>query len=253
MQFDNKAIIVTGGATGIGKATSLEFANRGANVLIADIDENNGQDTAKTITNQGGKAIFQKVDVRKEEDVADMVNAGIQRFGKIDFAFNNAGIGPKLDNKPPHEMDIEQWQKIIDINLTGVFLCMKHEVNQLVKQNTGGVIINTSSIAGKRGGFSAYSTSKHGVMGLTKSYARSYAKDNIRICAINPAFINTPLLTKIGVDLENPEQLERLNNYQPMGRMGTVEEVAKVVAFLCSDDASFMTGTGVEIDGGFLA
>lgn len=253
MQFDNKAIIVTGGATGIGKATSLEFANRGANVLIADIDENNGQDTAKTITNQGGKAIFQKVDVRKEEDVADMVNAAIQRFGKIDFAFNNAGIGPKLDNKPPHEMDIEQWQKIIDINLTGVFLCMKHEVNQLVKQNTGGVIINTSSIAGKRGGFSAYSTSKHGVMGLTKSYARSYAKDNIRICAINPAFINTPLLTKIGVDLENPEQLERLNNYQPMGRMGTVEEVAKVVAFLCSDDASFMTGTGVEIDGGFLA
>lgn len=254
MQFQDKVIIITGAATGIGRTTAIEFAKRGANVLVADVDEENGKETTRMINEQGGKAFFQRVDVSKENEVKAMVDAAVGHFGKINYAFNNAGVaGGRIDANPLEET-LENWQRVIDINLTGVFLCMKHEVKQFLEQGTGGVIVNTSSILGKQGApfGGAYTASKHGVMGITKTYAHTFAKQNIRVCAINPSFIDTPLMKKSRIDKENPRHMRMLKGV-PMGRMGTVEEVANGVAFLCSDDASFITGLGLNIDGGLLS
>jgi NAD(P)-dependent dehydrogenase (short-subunit alcohol dehydrogenase family) len=240
--------IVTGAGSGIGQSTALAFAREGVKVVVSDVVEEAGEQTVKMITGAGGVAIFVKCDVSKSADVQELVKQTIDAFGRLDFACNNAGIGG--ESNPTADYSEEGWNKVIGINLTGVFLCMKYEIPEMLKQGRG-VIVNMASILG-RVGFAnspAYVSAKHGVMGLTKTAALEYSARGIRVVAVGPAFIHTPLIDQ-GLP---PEVIEQLVKLHPIGRLGQPEEVAELVVWLCSDGASFMTGTEVMIDGGYLA
>ncbi|MDH5402605.1 MAG: SDR family oxidoreductase [Candidatus Heimdallarchaeota archaeon] len=249
--FSGKTVLITGAGTGIGRATALYLADKMASVSVADIDEVNGLKTVDLINNRGGNACFIHVDVASESSVQQMVEQTVAIFGKLDYAFNNAGISGNVGLV--HEIE-DDWQKVIDVNLSGVYYAMKHEVRQFIEQRSGGVIINTSSILGLVGSSNvvAYTASKHGVMGLTKSFAKMYVKQGIRVLAINPGYIDTPLLDKAGlVGNRQESDINALASIVPMKRLGSPEEVAKLVAFLFS--SSYLTGTNVVIDGGMLA
>lgn len=248
--FDGKVAIVTGGSFGIGRATALAFAERGANVVVADWVEDKENTTIDLITKTGRDALFIKCDVSKTAQVETMIEKSIARFGKIDFAFNNAGIEGLMANT--HECTEENWDKTMGINLKGIWLCMKYELPQMLKASKG-VIINCASVAGLNGfsGLPAYVATKHGVVGLTKTAALEYAKAGIRVNAVCPGVIRTAMIDRLtGKDKEVEKSYTSM---EPVGRMGTPEEVAEAVIWLCSEAASFVTGIAMPVDGGFSA
>lgn len=248
--FDGKVAVVTGGSFGIGRAAAVAFAARGAKVVIADWLEDKDQNTLKQIKAVGGQGIFVACDVSKSDQVKAMIDKAVGTFGRLDFAFNNAGIEGATANT--HECTEENWDKTINVNLKGAWLCMKYEIPYMLQQGKG-AIVNCASVAGLIGftGLPAYVISKHGVVGLTKTAALEYAKQNIRINAVCPGVIHTDMIDRItGRDKEVEKQFVSM---EPVGRMGTPEEVAEAVAWLCSDAASFVTGHSMPVDGGWIA
>lgn len=247
--LSGKVAVITGGSSGIGLASAQAFAAAGAKVVIADIED--GTQAAQNIKNSGGDAIFVKANVAKTEDIQALVRTTVETYGRLDIAVNNAGIGGTA--AITGEYTEEDWRRVIDINLTGVWLCMKYELEQMVKQG-GGVIINMASILGWVGFATApaYVAAKHGVIGLTKTAAVEYATQNIRVNAVCPAFIYTPLLEKAGMAKGTPAY-EAIASLHPMKRMGTPEEIADLVLWLSSDGASFVTGAAYLADGGYVA
>jgi len=246
--FQNKVGIVTGGSFGIGRAAAIGFASRGAKVVIADWIEDS--ETLTAIRSNGGEAIFVKCDVSRDADVKNMVDQAVSQFGRLDFAFNNAGI--EGASAPTHQCSEENWDKTIGVNLKGVWLCLKYEIMQMLKTG-GGAIVNNASIAGLVGftNIPAYVASKHGVIGLTKNAALEYAKAKIRVNVVCPGVIKTPMIDRFtGKSKEVEKQFE---NMEPVGRLGQPEEVAEAVIWLCSDASSFVTGDAIPVDGGWTA
>lgn len=247
-----KVALVTGGASGIGRATALTFAREGAKLMIADMHVDGGQQTAHMITEQGGTATFVQVDVANATAVEAMIAQAVKTYGRLDFAHNNAGIGSQ-PRVLLHELSEESWDRVLDINLKGVWLCMKYELTQMLTQG-GGAIVNTASIMGLVGSWSrsgAYNASKHGVVGLTKTAALEYARAGIRVNCVCPGYIRTPLIE--ATLAHNPEMETQIVARHPIGRMGTPEEIAEAVVWLCSDAASFVTGHTMTVDGGYVA
>lgn len=246
--FEDKVAIVTGGSFGIGRATAIAFAKRGAKVTIADWVEDN--ETLKLINEAAGQVIFIKCDVSNPENVKTMVEKTVSTFGQLDFAFNNAGI--EGISAPTADCTEENWEKTININLKGIWLCMKYEITFMLKQKKGS-IVNCASIAGLVGfpGLPAYVASKHGVVGLTKTTALEYVKNGIRVNAVCPGVIKTPMIDRFtGKDKEIEK---KFIDMEPIGRMGQPEEVAEAAIWLCSDASSFVTGQALAVDGGWIA
>ncbi len=250
--LEGKVALVTGGASGIGRATALIFAREGAKLIIADMNEDGGQQTVHMITENGGDAIFVQADVAQATEVEAMIGKAVETYGRLDCAHNNAGIAGRI-RAPLHECPEDVWDHVLNINLKGVWLCMKYEIIQMLKQGSG-AIANTASIMGLVGswsGTSAYNASKHGVVGLTKTAALEYAKAGLRVNAVCPGYIRTPL---IEAALEvRPEMEDQIISRHPIGRMGGPEEIAEAVVWLCSDAASFVTGHTMTVDGGYVA
>jgi NAD(P)-dependent dehydrogenase (short-subunit alcohol dehydrogenase family) len=246
--FENKVAIVTGGSFGIGKATAIAFAKRGADVVVADWIEDS--ETIKQIKEAGGNGLFVKCDVSKPGDVAEMVNQTIKTFGRLDYAVNNAGI--EGINAPIHECTEENWDKTINVNLKGIWLCMKYEIPHMLKQGKG-AIVNVASVAGLIGfpGLPAYVASKHAVVGLTKTAALENAKQGIRVNAVCPGVIKTAMIDR--VTGKNKTVEKQYEDMEPVGRMGLPEEVAEAIVWLCSDASSFVTGDAMAVDGGWIA
>jgi NAD(P)-dependent dehydrogenase (short-subunit alcohol dehydrogenase family) len=248
--YTGKVAFVTGAGGGIGRATALAFAREGANVVVVDISEQANQQTARMIEELGGRALAVKCDVTRTDDVRRALQKTIETFGRLDVAFNNAGIEYAI--KPAAEVTEEEWDRIIDIDLRGVFLCMKYEIPLMLKQG-GGAIVNTSSGAGVKGfkGGAAYVAAKHGVVGLTKAAALDYAQSNIRINAVCPGIIDTAMMQRFSGG--TPEGRQAVISQEPIGRMGRPEEIAATVLWLCSDSASFTIGHALVVDGGQTA
>lgn len=251
--LEGKSALVTGGASGIGRATALAFAREGARVAVADILEEAAQSTVAEIKAMGGQALAIACDVTDDEAVKAMITRAVDAFGGLDCAFNNAGIAPYQVNAGGQKIgDVapEAWRRLIDVNLTGVWLCLRHEVAQMRAQGSGGVIINTASILGLIGSAtsSAYVAAKHGVVGLTKTAAADHAEDNIRVNAVCPGYIETPMTEET-----MRRRGERILARVPMGRMGQAGEIAEAVVWLCSPKASFVTGVSWAVDGGYTA
>lgn len=244
--FEGKVALVTGSTYGIGKATALAFARRGARVVLSDWKED--VDTLDTIVAEGGEAIFIRCNVAREDEVRALVQGAMERFGRLDFAFNNAGIeGERGDVRV---CTAENWQHVLDVNLTGPWNGMKYEIPAMLESG-GGCIVNNASIAGLVGfqGMPAYVASKHGLVGLTRNVALDFARQGIRVHAVCPGVIRTPMVQRV-MD-EQPEVIEQIAAGKPMGRVGEPEEIAEAVIFLCSDASSFMTGQALAIDGGW--
>jgi NAD(P)-dependent dehydrogenase (short-subunit alcohol dehydrogenase family) len=251
-RLDGKVALITGGASGIGRATALAFAREGAKLIIADRHEDGGQQTVHMITEQGGEATFVQVDVSRATEAAAMINTAVETYGRLDCAHNNAGVGARPRVRL-HEISEESWDRLLDINLKGVWLCMKYEIAQMLTQG-GGAIVNTASIMGLVGSWSrsgAYNASKHGVVGLTKTAALEYATEGIRVNAVCPGYIRTPLIE--ATLASQPEMEAQIVARHPVGRMGRPEEIAEAVVWLCSDAASFVTGHTMTVDGGYVA
>ncbi len=246
--FNNQVAIVTGASFGIGRAAAVAFARAGAKVVIADCVAD--EETLKLIKSIGGEAIFIKCDVSNDESVKAMIDITVDQFGRLDYAFNNAGIEGL--SAPTHECTNENWDKTIDINLKGVWLCMKYEIPQMLKQHKG-AIVNNASIAGLVGfpNIPAYVASKHGIIGLTKNAALEYAKLGIRVNAVCPGVIKTPMVDRFTG--KNKEVEKQFESAEPIGRLGQPEEVAAAVTWLCSDASSFVTGHAMPVDGGWVA
>jgi NAD(P)-dependent dehydrogenase (short-subunit alcohol dehydrogenase family) len=251
--LEGKSALVTGGASGIGRATALAFAREGARVAVADILEEAAQGTVAAIEAMGGQALAIACDVTDDDAVKAMIAATVDAFGGLDCAFNNAGIAPYQVNAGGQKIaDVapEAWRRLIDVNLTGVWLCLRHEVAQMRAQGSGGVIINTASILGLIGSAtsSAYVAAKHGVVGLTKTAAADHAEDNIRVNAVCPGYIETAMTEET-----MRRRGERILARVPMARMGQAGEIAEAVVWLCSPKASFVTGVSWAVDGGYTA
>jgi NAD(P)-dependent dehydrogenase (short-subunit alcohol dehydrogenase family) len=248
--FSGKVAIVTGAASGIGRAAARLFARHGASVVVSDVDAEGGAETVQLIESEGGKATFVLCDIARPQQVRVLVDATIERFGRLDYACNNAGI--EGEQCPTAECSEENFDRIISVNLRGTWLCMKHEIPRMLETG-GGSIVNVSSIAGLIGlaGIPAYAASKHGMNGLTKTAALEYAKQNIRVNAVCPGAILTPMIDRF-THFESAAA-EDLAAKHPLGRMGRPEEVAEAIVWLCSDAASFVTGHIMAVDGGFTA
>ena len=246
--FEGKVAFVTGGASGIGRATALAFADAGASVVVADVVEADNAETARMIEARGGRALAVRCDVTRAEDIVAALDSAVAAFGRLDFAFNNAGVEPR-GLAPVAEMDVEEWDRILNIDLRGVFLCMKYEIPRMLAHG-GGAIVNTSSGAGVIGikGSPAYTAAKHGVIGLTRAAALDYAAQNVRINAICPGYIDTPMIARYTGG--TGEGRSRVIAEEPIGRMGRPEEIAATVVYMCSDAAGFMVGHALVVDGG---
>lgn len=250
-QFLDKVVLVTGGGSGIGRATALAFAQAGAQVVVSDVSVGGGEETVRLIQEADGKASFLKADVSVVAEVQALIEKIVADFGRLDIAFNNAGIPGDLGKTA--DCSIENWERVVAVDLNGVFYCAKFELQQMLKQGEG-IIVNMASVAGLVGtpfGAPAYVASKHGVVGLTRSMALEYARSNIRVNAVCPAFTDTPILDPLRA--YDPAMVDRFADRQPLGRLGKPEEVAAVVLWLCSPAASFITGAAIPIDGGTTA
>lgn len=248
--FADKVAIVTGATSGIGKATAQALARAGARVVVSGINEALGSRVVEEITRDHGTAVFIRADVSRREDVEHLVSETVRQFGRLDIAFNNAGI--EGDTALTADWTEECWLHVLDVNLTGVWRCMKAEIPAMLS-NGGGVIVNCSSVAGLVGfaGSAAYVASKHGIIGLTRTAALEYAPMGIRINAICPGVIDTPMVRRVIHD--DPEQARQILALEPIGRMGNPEEIAAAVLWLCSDAATFVIGHPLVVDGGLVA
>jgi len=249
-RLENKVSLVTGGGSGIGRAAALTFAREGAKVLVADAVVAGGEETVRLITQAGGVAKFVRCDVSKAAEVESLIQAVTEAYGRLDCAYNNAGIAGRIAMTADHEE--EQWDRVIAVDLKGVWLCMKYEIRQMLKQG-GGAIVNTASSAGLVGshGMAAYTAAKHGVVGLTKTASLEYARLGIRINAVCPGVIDTPMVD--GMIAERPKLETRLVAVEPIGRKGKPQEIAEAVVWLSSDAASFVTGCAMAVDGALAA
>ena len=247
MELKNKVAIVTGAGSGIGEAIAITFAREGASVVIGDVDMDGADRVLNLVKNEGGVGVALKCDVSSQAQCERLVQDSVKIFGRLDIAVNNAGIGGPA--ALTGEYPIDGWEKVIGINLNGVFYGMRHQIPAML-QTGGGSIINITSILGSVGFATAcaYVSAKHGVNGLTKVAAMEYAKQGIRVNAVAPGFIKTPLL-----DQMPPEQLEAIAALHPIGRLGTSQEVAELVLWLATDRSSFVTGSYYPVDGGYLA
>ena len=251
-RFSGKVALVTGAASGIGRACAQLFAKEGASVVASDVTLEGGQQTVRLIEEDGGEAFFVETDVSKAAQVEALVGRAVEAYGRLDYAFNNAGIEGRMATNTADYPE-EEWDRVIAINLKGVWLCMKNEIPQMLSQGAGS-IVNNSSVEGLVGleGTSAYAASKHGVVGLTKTAALEYAQSGIRVNAVCPGLIRTPMVERYTKgDAETEAQWAAI--FEPVGRMGSSEEVAEAVVWLCSEAASFVTGHAMAVDGGFLA
>jgi NAD(P)-dependent dehydrogenase (short-subunit alcohol dehydrogenase family) len=249
-KLEGKMALVTGGSSGIGRAAALAFAREGADLVIADIQTEPGEETVQMIENTGRKAIFVKTDVSKATEVEMLISTAVETYGRLDCAHNNAGIEGTMATTANYTED--DWDRIMTINLKGTWLCMKYEILQMLKQG-GGTIVNTASTNGMTGfpGMPAYCASKGGILQLTRTAALEYARAGIRVNAVCPGTIQTPMLERIATNISNAGTPFALN--LPSGRIGTPEEAAAAVVWLCSDAASFVTGHALVVDGGMTA
>lgn len=248
--MNGKVAIVTGAAAGIGRATAMAFAKEGAKVVVADVTAPGGEETVNCIRRGGGDAIFVQTNVAIESEVASLIKATIDAYGRLDYAFNNAGIEGAI--APAAEYPVEMWDRVLGVNVTGAWLCMKAEIPEMLKHG-GGAIVNCSSVAGLVGskGLAAYVASKHGLAGLTKVTALDYAQSGLRVNAVCPGVIDTAMIDRVtGGDAAAEKGFVAM---EPVGRMGTPDEVAATVIWLCSDASSFVTGQALAVDGGFVA
>ena len=245
--FDGKVAFVTGAASGIGRATAVAFARAGARVALADLSEGGLRETARLVEESGGRSLTLNCDVTDEDDVVAALDSTLERFGRLDAAFNNAGVEQPV--KPSVDISRKEWDRVIGVSLTGVFLCMKHEIAIMLRQGAG-AIVNVSSGAGVKGfkGQTAYAAAKHGVIGLTRSAALDYAASGIRINAVCPGIVDTEMIQRFAKSATGGR--EALVADEPVGRLGTPEEIAAGVLWLCSDASSFATGHALVIDGG---
>jgi NAD(P)-dependent dehydrogenase (short-subunit alcohol dehydrogenase family) len=245
--FSGKVALVTGAGSGIGQATAVLYAQHGAKVIVSDINEAGGNETVDMIKKARGESSFVKTDVSHAEQCKVLMDETIKKYGRLDVAFNNAGIGGEMN--PVADMSIEGWLKVIDVNLNSVFYCMKYQLQFMIRQGSG-AIVNMSSILGKVAfaNAPAYVAAKHAVVGLSKNAAVEYAKQGIRVNVVGPAFINTPLLSALDDNMK-----KALTQMHPAGRFGEAKEVAELVVWLSSDKASFVTGNYYAVDGGYLA
>jgi NAD(P)-dependent dehydrogenase (short-subunit alcohol dehydrogenase family) len=245
--FDGKVAIVTGASGGIGRASALAFAASGASVVVSDLQDDKGRETVEIIQGSGGRAVFQHCDVANEGEVKALVERALTEYGRLDFAHNNAGV-----NRPDSDQwDTKDWAVSISVNLTSVMYCMREEITAMLRSG-GGSIVNTSSVNGLIGNPSqpGYTASKHGVVGLTRSAALRYAKEGIRVNAVCPGVVDTPMVEAVA---KVPQYREAIEKMTPMGRMASPEEIANGVLWLCSDQSSFVTGHPLVIDGGATA
>ena len=246
MRLQNKVALITGAGNGIGKQTALTFSREGAKVVVADINEDAGRKVVDEILQSGGSATFERVNVAETDDVVRMVENSVKTYGKIDILVNNAGI---VADARLVKMDLEQWQRVIDINLKGVFLCGQAVAKVMETNESGGVILNASSVVGLYGNFgqSNYVATKAGVIGMTKTWARELGKKGIRVNAVAPGFIATDILQSI------PEKvINMMVEKTPLGRMGKPQDIANAYLFLATDEASFITGAVLSVDGGII-
>jgi NAD(P)-dependent dehydrogenase (short-subunit alcohol dehydrogenase family) len=249
--FSNQVAFITGAGSGIGRATALAFAQAGAQVVVADIDETGGRQTvAKINESKGTEARFIACNVAKPEDVEAAVRQTVEQFGRLDIGINNAGIGGAYARLADQTFD--DWNRMLSVNLSGVFYCMKFEIRQMLAQG-GGKIVNLSSIAGVRGMIKGgpYSATKHGVLGLTKTAALEYARQNIRVNAVCPVYTHSAMVDEL--INRSPEMEERMRRVIPIGRFGQPEEIAQAILWLCSDENAFCTGQALQMDGGLTA
>jgi NAD(P)-dependent dehydrogenase (short-subunit alcohol dehydrogenase family) len=249
--FENKIILVTGAASGIGRETAIAFAEKKAIVCISDVDQEGLMDTEEQIQKKGADVLAIRADISDENDVRKQIEAAVKKFGGLDGACNNAGVGGEL--KATADYSVKEWDRVINTNLRGQWLCMKYQIPEMLKRG-GGAIVNVTSILGKVGfaNAPAYVAAKHALVGLTKTAAIEYSAKGLRVNAIAPAFIETPMLERAGLttDMEMKEQISKLH---PIGRLGTSREVANAIVWLTSDEASFITGHTLLVDGGYTA
>ncbi|MGJ8590408.1 MAG: SDR family oxidoreductase [Yoonia sp.] len=248
-----KVALVTGSGAGIGRATALKFAEEGAKVVVSDINRLGGEETVSLITTGGGEAVFVKADVSKPDEVNVLISEAVNAFGRLDCACNNAGIEGKI--APLADQSVEDFDQVLSINLRGVFLCLQAEIRQML--TGGGTIVNLASVAGLIGfpGLSPYVATKHGVNGLTKNAALEYGKNGIRVNSVCPGGIDTRMLDSLAEQSTGGAQSshEMMDPLHPIGRIGTPEEVAELIVWLCSPRASFVTGANIPVDGGYVA
>jgi NAD(P)-dependent dehydrogenase (short-subunit alcohol dehydrogenase family) len=247
-----KAIIVTGAGGGIGRAACSVLAAAGARLVVSDVAQEAGEETTRIVTSEGGEAVFVAADLASEEAIARLVTKTVEVYGRLDGAFNNAGVEQR--NKPLADLTLAEWQRAIDIDLTAVFLCIKHQVKAMLETG-GGSIVNTASSLGQVGlaGASEYCAAKHGVIGLTRAAGADYGPHGIRVNAVLPGITRTPMIARLSKDPQLSAVFDRLRSRHSMGRFGEPSEIGESVKWLLSDDASFMNGAAIACDGGYLS